>query len=188
VSGQPWAGLTPPYATLVVDPPWPVELDYRPRKGCPVGTRAPYATLPIVDILALSVRNLAAKDAHLYLWITPALNRQGIGERVANAWGFRVISEIIWSKSRLGTGAFPRACHEVLLICRRGALPFQGPRNVRSVQEWTHERGHSRKPSAAYDLIEQQSPGPYVELFARQPRLGWDSWGLGYEHLGEVAG
>gem|GEM_PF-4022641 len=35
------------------------------------------------------------------------------------------------------------------------------------------------------DYIERVSPGPYVELFARQPRLGWDAWGLGYE--GQVA-
>lgn len=40
---------------------------------------------------------------------------------------------------------------------------------------------HSVKPPASYDLIESVSPGPYIELFARQPRLGWDSWGLGYE-------
>jgi hypothetical protein len=40
---------------------------------------------------------------------------------------------------------------------------------------------HSAKPSAFSDLVEQVSPGPYVELFARQPRLGWDHWGRGYE-------
>lgn len=40
---------------------------------------------------------------------------------------------------------------------------------------------HSRKPSVVADVIERVSPGPYVELFARQPRLGWDSWGFGYE-------
>jgi len=40
---------------------------------------------------------------------------------------------------------------------------------------------HSEKPALFADLIEKMSPGPYVELFARQPRLGWDSWGYGYE-------
>jgi N6-adenosine-specific RNA methylase IME4 len=47
---------------------------------------------------------------------------------------------------------------------------------------WTWPRGgHSVKPAAFLDIVEQVSPGPYVELFARQPRLGWDSWGYGYE-------
>jgi N6-adenosine-specific RNA methylase IME4 len=36
---------------------------------------------------------------------------------------------------------------------------------------------HSQKPEAFLDLIERVSPGPYVELFARRDRLGWDTWG-----------
>jgi N6-adenosine-specific RNA methylase IME4 len=40
---------------------------------------------------------------------------------------------------------------------------------------------HSAKPAAFLDIVERVSPGPYVELFARAPRLGWDSWGHGYE-------
>lgn len=47
---------------------------------------------------------------------------------------------------------------------------------------WTWPRSaHSVKPPAFLDIVEQVSPGPYVELFARQPRLGWDAWGKGYE-------
>jgi N6-adenosine-specific RNA methylase IME4 len=36
---------------------------------------------------------------------------------------------------------------------------------------------HSRKPEGFLDRIEQVSPGPYVELFARRSRFGWDTWG-----------
>jgi N6-adenosine-specific RNA methylase IME4 len=36
---------------------------------------------------------------------------------------------------------------------------------------------HSQKPEAFLDLIERVSPGPYLELFARRNRLGWDTWG-----------
>jgi hypothetical protein len=36
---------------------------------------------------------------------------------------------------------------------------------------------HSRKPEAFLDLVEQVSPGPYLEMFARRQRLGWDTWG-----------
>lgn len=54
------------------------------------------------------------------------------------------------------------------------------PRIARSWWEW--QRGaHSEKPAAFLDIVEAVSPGPYVELFARQPRLGWDSWGFGFE-------
>lgn len=180
-----WDGLTPPYGTIVADPPWPVDISYRARPGrngkAFPATPAHYSTMPVEAICALSVRDLAAENAHLYLWIPPSLNRRGIGVQVAKAWGFRIVSEFVWNKSRLGTGAFPRACHEVLLVARRGVTPFSVPKNIRSVQDWPQGRGHSKKPPAALDLIEQASPAPYVELFCRQPRFGWDSWGWGYE-------
>ena len=36
---------------------------------------------------------------------------------------------------------------------------------------------HSKKPDAMYTLIEEASPGPYLELFARERRPGWAAWG-----------
>jgi N6-adenosine-specific RNA methylase IME4 len=71
--------------------------------------------------------------------------------------------------------------HEILLVCRRGAFTLPSETGVRSVQRWrqSYEFGkrHSAKPEGALDLIEEHSPGPYVELFARRHRLGWDVWG-----------
>lgn len=49
---------------------------------------------------------------------------------------------------------------------------------------WPRSRGHSGKPEAFLDLVEQVSPGPYLELFARRARFGWDYWGD--ESLGTV--
>jgi N6-adenosine-specific RNA methylase IME4 len=53
------------------------------------------------------------------------------------------------------------------------------PRGARNDTSWfTWPRGpHSVKPDAFLDLVEQVSPGPYLELFARRQRLGWDTWG-----------
>lgn len=62
--------------------------------------------------------------------------------------------------------------------------PPRDPRILERVDRnwWEWPRGpHSVKPPAFLDIVEQVSPGPYVELFARSPRLGWDSWGYGYE-------
>jgi N6-adenosine-specific RNA methylase IME4 len=62
---------------------------------------------------------------------------------------------------------------------RRGSLAAI-TRQDRNWWEWAGTP-HSVKPDAFGDLVEQVSPGPYVELFCRRPRLGWDSWGKGYE-------
>lgn len=193
-----WTGLHPPYATLVADPPWPTGAK---NSGyiCGIGRRYGhggrrrratsllYSTMPVEDIAALPVGELAAEDAHLYLWVPAGFNREGYGVFVARAWGFQPTGEIVWAKKNYGMGAFPRPQHEILLVCRMGKLPF-ARRDIGSVVFASQERGsnnggkvHSAKPPAVYDVIEAASPAPRVELFARQPRLGWDSWGDGFE-------
>lgn len=186
------------YRAICADPPWPIKWSGgaggrvnskgagRRRNHLPL----PYDTLAVERIAALPVRDFAEDDAHLYLWVTPELNRRGIGQEVAEAWGFSVVGEIIWAKRNYGLGFFPRPQHEPLLVCRRGDLPFRVC-DVGSVQTWSQARAgnnggkiHSAKPDGALDLIERASPGPYLELFARRARFGWDYWGD--ESLGTV--
>ena len=178
------------YRTIVADPPWPMTgVALRPWRIGAGGRRfratvVPYSFMSLEDIYALPVSDLAEADAHLYLWVTAKFNREGIGVKTAEAWGFEVANEIVWAKTNYGLGAFPRPQHEILLICRRGKLPYV-PRDVGSVQRWPNPRHnanngakiHSAKPEAALDLVELASPGPYLELFARRNRLGWDTWG-----------
>lgn len=81
--------------------------------------------------------------------------------------------------TELGPGGAYASTTEFVLFCRRGHLP---PLRRCDSTWWQWSRdGHSRKPSGFLDVVEAVSPGPYVELFARAPRLGWDSWGKGYE-------
>lgn len=192
-----FAELSPPYSTIVADPPWPTGVKGsgyvrgvgrrygaggRRRRATSLG----YSTMPLEDIYALPVGELAAENAALWLWVTAGHNRAGVGMACAEAWGFTVVGEIVWKKPNYGLGAFPRPQHEILLVCRKGAVTFNRA-DVGSVQEWRQDYGnnggksHSAKPPGAYDLIESVSPGPYVELFCRRPVLGWDSWGWGYE-------
>lgn len=178
------------FSTVVADPPWPVggsQNDGRP--WCSKGGRRsretffPYRTQSLEWIEALPVGDMADVDAHLYLWVPARLNRRGVGVRVAEAWGFEDVGEIVWKKPSFGLGKFPRPQHEILLVCRRGTLPF-AVNNVGSVQTWHQPRGkgnggkiHSAKPDASLDLVEQASPSPYLELFARRARFGWEYWG-----------
>lgn len=177
------------YATIVADPPWPITWSMGKTRVNGRGERhgifkrdLGYSTMSIEDIAALPVDGIAQPNAHLYLWVTPKLNREGVGVEIARAWGFDVFSEIIWAKVNFGMGSFPRPGHEPVLVCRRGKLPF-ARRDVHSVQRWDHPRDgrfgkiHSAKPDAFLDLVESASPGPYIELFARRARFGWDTWG-----------
>lgn len=182
-----WEGLNPPYSTIVADPPWPIALSptggrkQRTRRGQPAKmTFAPYSTMTIQEIAEMGVEELAAGGgAHLYLWAVARYLRQAYD--VAAEWGFRVTQVLTWAKTPYGFGpggAYANTT-EFILFCRRGQLAA----TARESSTWWNwpRRDHSVKPAAFYDLVERVSPGPYLELFARQPRLGWDSWGYGYE-------
>ena len=36
---------------------------------------------------------------------------------------------------------------------------------------------HSTKPPKFYDLVDEMSPNPKLEMFARKKRKSWDCWG-----------
>ena len=74
-------------------------------------------------------------------------------------------------------GNYWRVSHEFLLLGVRGSLPFED----RTLRSWILERrtSHSRKPYRARQLIEQVSPGPYLELYGREelPDSQWTVYG-----------
>jgi N6-adenosine-specific RNA methylase IME4 len=134
------------------------------------------------DIAALPVSQLAAVDAHLYMWVTvPKLWDSPTPAEIAESWGFTYKTLLTWVKGdKVGLGWYYRVDTEHVLFATRGSAPIPGPLRESNVL-WAPRSHHSAKPAAFLDLVERVSPGPYVELFSRDPHLGWDSWGHGYE-------
>jgi N6-adenosine-specific RNA methylase IME4 len=182
------------YRVIAADPPWPlrwrpgtIRKDGRGVSRRNLKKRLGYETMSVEAIAALPVRDLAAVDAALFLWVPDEFLLEGDAARVARAWGFEPGRVILWwTKRGYGLGTFPRPQHEAVLVCTRGSIDF-AVRNRGSVHEWKqpYENGarkHSAKPEGAYDLIEEATGGldhggPFLELFARRGRLGWDHWG-----------
>lgn len=173
------AVLTRSYATVVADPPWHYDRTGVTFKDADSGeftnTGLPYQSMSLDEIASLPVDTLAMPAAHLYLWVT---NRYlWDAPVIARAWGFRPSKIITWCKPPAGIclGDSWGSASEFVLFAHRGGLrPLS--RVPRDWFEWP--RGpHSAKPEAFLDLVEQISPGPYVEMFARRARFGWDYWG-----------
>jgi N6-adenosine-specific RNA methylase IME4 len=140
--------------------------------------RRHYSTLTPGVVAMLPVTDLAAPDAHLWLWAINGL--LGEAHDVVRAWGFRPLTVVTWCKPQPGVGNYLRNNTEHLILASRGKPMVPKEKPLSTWFEW--RRGaHSAKPAASFDLIERVSPGPYVELFARSPRLGWDSWAHGHE-------
>lgn len=142
-----------------------------------------YSTMKLDDIKEMPVATAADEKCHLYLWVPNALLPDGLA--VMKAWGFEYKTNIIWEKIRKdgfpdgrGVGFYFRNVTEMLLFGIKGGdnrtlQPGRSQVNViRSMK-----REHSRKPDEFISLIEDCSPGPYLELFARGVRKNWDLWG-----------
>jgi N6-adenosine-specific RNA methylase IME4 len=169
------------FSTILVDPPW--QFANRTGKMAPEHKRlARYPTLSLTEILALPVARLAEPQSHLYLWVPNALLYEGL--QVMRAWGFRYKTNLVWYKvrqdggpDRRGVGFYFRNVTELVLFGVRGVCRTLAPGRRQPNIVVSRKREHSRKPDELYSIIEQCSPGPYVELFARQPRCGWTQWG-----------
>jgi len=170
------------YRTIVADPPWRYQKDTS-MGAKPGAAEAHYQTLSMREIAALPVRNLADENAHLFLWVTVPRLYGDRGDRsftpvdVMEAWGFEFKTMLTWVKSGSpGMGWYFRGQTEHILFGVKGHLPILPA--IRQPNYLVAPRsGHSGKPDAFGDLVEQVSPGPYLELFARRQRLGWDTWG-----------
>ena len=138
--------------------------------------------MSVDEIAKLPIPNLAADAAHLYLWVPNALLADGL--RVMESWGFTYKTNLVWYKIRKdggpdgrGVGFYFRNVTELLLFGTRGSMRTQQPGRTQVNVISERKREHSRKPDQSYDIIESCSPGPYLELFARNPRQGWIQWG-----------
>ncbi len=172
------------YRTIVADPPWPYD-DGWPGWGMTREERRalPYPAMTLDEIRALPVATLAEPEAYLFLWTTTRY--LGDALQVLHSWHFTYRQTIVWCKEPMGQGPggmFATNLEFILIAQRIGPCSHaRGKRTngVRIATSWFNwsRREHSAKPEAFIDLVEQVSPGPYVELFARRQRLGWDTWG-----------
>jgi N6-adenosine-specific RNA methylase IME4 len=135
---------------------------------------------------------LAEDNSRLFLWTVTRYVEHTYS--VARAWGFTPAWLVTWCKPPgFGGGwEFTSNC-EYLLVARRGK-PELLDRAPSSWFDWPRPYAnggpvHAAKPDAFYDLVEKMSPGPYLELFARRQRLGWDTWGNeALEHVEMASG
>lgn len=174
------------YRTIYADPPWRFATFSDKGKGR--SAEAHYDCLSLTEIKALPVRDWAAEDAVLLLWTTDPMLPQAL--EVVAAWGFAYKTVgFYWVKLNKGSdpallterdfftgmGFWTRANPEMCLLATRGHPRRRGADVPRLLV--APRREHSRKPAEAYGRIERLVDGPYLELFARSTRPGWDALG-----------
>jgi N6-adenosine-specific RNA methylase IME4 len=174
-------GLKGRFKTILADPPW--RFQNSTGKVAPEHRRLRrYQTMSLEDICDLPITEHTDPAAHLYLWCPNALLGEGL--QVMKRWGFTYKTNIVWYKVRKdggpdgrGVGFYFRNVTELLLFGTHGRIRTLKPGRTQVNILRTRKQEHSRKPDEAYDLIESCSPGPFLELFARERRSGWTQWG-----------
>tara|TARA_R100001086_G_scaffold246484_2_gene178780 strand:- start:527 stop:1042 length:516 start_codon:yes stop_codon:yes gene_type:complete len=158
------------YGAILTDPPWDFRTWSQKGKG-----RSPYyLTMNFDELAELPVMESAAKDCALFMWVVDSHLQTAIN--LIKAWGFiyKTIG-FIWVKPSIGMGYWTRKQAEICLIATHGK-PKRVNAGISQVIT-APRREHSRKPDETYSCIEKLVAGPYLEMFARQHRDGWDSWG-----------
>lgn len=177
------AANRPRYRTIVADPPWDHSDGYGIRRGAGAmafsggveGLPLPYEAMGLDEIKQLDVAALG-KPARLFLWTTNRYLRDAFD--VMTAWGFRYAQTLVWHKTNASpfSGSVAHGSAEFILVGTNGPVPVVR-KMPSSVLAYGHKHEHSRKPEFFLDWIEQVSPGPFLEMFSRRARLGWDTWG-----------
>lgn len=167
------------YKVIYADPPWYFKAYSNLGEG-----RSPnnhYSCMEINDIKNLPVSKLADKDCVLLMWVVNPLLDQSF--EIIKSWGFKYKTiGFTWAKTNknklgyfTGLGYWTRSNPEICLLATKGS-----PKRIsKSIPQLviSERREHSRKPDEIYNHIEKLLEGPYIELFARTNRPGWDSWG-----------
>jgi N6-adenosine-specific RNA methylase IME4 len=170
------------YAAILADPPW--NWKAWSKKGTGRSASSHYDVLDQAGLIALGpqIRELAADDCALFLWSIWSMQPQA--HEVIEAWGFRLINcAFLWAKRTetdrtwdFGMGYWTRQQTEPCLFATRGKFGKSKclHHDVRQLI-FAPKRQHSQKPDEIYPRIERLVGGPYVELFARKSRPGWDT-------------
>lgn len=181
-----------PFGCILADPPWSF-LTYSKTRTTPHRTAEDhYGTMTAEELRAMPVDAVAAKDCALFMWVVDSHLDEAI--ELGKAWGFdyKTIA-FIWAKTtkaqapgqfgffppetthRIGMGYWTRKQAEVCLLFTRGKVR-RVAKGVRQIIE-APRREHSRKPDETHQRVMALVDGPYLEMFAREPREGWTVWG-----------
>ena len=198
------------FPCVAIDPPW----HFKTRAPAdPAADRSPqrhYPTMDLEHIKQIPVRDIAAPDAHVFLWMTGPLIAQGVHNMLFRAWGVKPSSTaFVWIKlwrdfdmSQLartplleqdlhfGQGFTTRQNAEYVILGRIGS-PSRARADIRQVII-SPRREHSRKPEEFFRRVEHYCTGPRIDMFAGGDRAGWTRWGWGHregegERCGEAA-
>lgn len=168
------------FGVILADPPW----TFRNGKGGLSGLASTqYPCMTVAEIAAVPVKNIGAENCALFMWTTSSMLADGVHLEIMRSWNFRPVTiAFVWNKTwasgkpYCGMGFYTRAGAEYCLLGIRGKVKRKS-KSILQVITAPRVHRHSQKPDEQYERIEALFDGPYLEMFARQRREGWEGFG-----------
>lgn len=184
------------YSVIYADPPWSIKAG-RPLGGYEMkdgkqlfldggtGTTksrdTEYPSMTIEEIKWLDVKSIAADNSCLFIWVTNQHLPDVFG--VINSWGFKYSTTLVWCKNMMGggLGGTFRINTEFLIFATKGKI--KAKKSIKGT--WFNIKRkyvngaprHSLKPDFFHEMISELFDGDKLEMFARDKKDGWDTWG-----------
>lgn len=166
------------YNTIVIDPPWDISMAGHMLNHT-WKEELPYKTMTLEEIKQMPIGQIANIGCHVYCWTTNKMLKQTFD--VLESWDVNFHLCLVWTKN---SGIAP--CLGYVFATEFCLLGFYGKPmqkfNSMGKVNWLNlkqnsQGKHSSKPDEFYKLIEQMSPAPRIDIFARKRHTGFDAWG-----------
>lgn len=168
------------YSIIYADPPWQKKKGGL-RKSRPNQTRdLDYKTLDNDEIKNIISKIKVEEKHNFFVWTIDEFLFDC--ENIMKELGYSLHARLIWDKENGVAPAFTvRYSHEYLLwFYKKGNMlkPCENMRGKQTTVFREKSTKHSKKPETAYKMIEKMFPNTEkIELFARNERENWDSFG-----------
>ncbi len=161
------------FGTVVLDPPWSFD-----NKGSRAAADNHYQTVPSRLLHRIPLEDWMADTSAMFMWTTDSHIEEALA--LMKIYGFNYKQMLHWIKIKenrlqVGMGNYMRHVSETCLFGTRGKVKVK--RHDVPAVIFAPRTEHSTKPAAIYQLAEYLCEGPYLEMFARERRPGWTSWG-----------
>lgn len=169
------------YNTIVIDPPWEISMTgkvNRPKQNEKRAKKLPYKTMSLQEIKEIPINTIANIGCHVYCWTINKMLRATFD--VLDAWGvrFHLVMPLVKPSGIAPCMGYVFGSEFCLLgFYGKPMQKFLSIGKLNWIKSFNKHGTHSSKPDKFYKLVEQMSPAPRIDIFARQRRRNWDVFG-----------
>jgi len=166
------------YNTIVIDPPWDISMTGKVKREENRSETLPYKTMTIEEIKNIPLKDIANIGCHIYCWTTNKMLHETF--HILESWGvnFHLVMPMVKPSGIAPCMGYVFASEFVILgFFGKPMQKFNKIGKLNWIKFFNGANKHSSKPDEFYKLVEEMSPAPRIDIFARNKRKGWDVFG-----------